>query len=143
MTAPAPVTVRVTHRFTASPERVFDAWLDPDKARKFLFATPSGQMVRADVDPRVGGQFTFTDRRDGVDVVHTGEYLEIERPHRLVFTFGVPQYSAVMTTVTIEITALESGCELTLTHNGVLPEYESRTQEGWGKILAGLAAALG
>jgi len=143
MTAPTAATVRVTRRFTASPERVFDAWLDPDKARKFLFATPHGGMVRADVDPRVGGQFTFTDRRDGVDVVHTGEYLEIDRPRRLVFTFAVPQYSPVVTTVTIEITALDGGCELTLIHDGVLPEYESRTQEGWGKILAGLAAALG
>src|SRR5262249_39504198 len=66
------VTVRVTHRFTASPERVFDAWLDPAKAAKFLFATPTGRMVRAEIDPRVGGTFAFVDRRDGEDVEHTG-----------------------------------------------------------------------
>jgi uncharacterized protein YndB with AHSA1/START domain len=133
-------TVRVSHRFTATPERVFYAWLDPAKARKFLFATPNGQMVRAETDPRVGGQFTFTDRRDGEDVVHTGEYLEIDRPRRLVFNFAVPKYWSEATRVTIEIVPRDGGCELTLTHDGVITEYQERTVEGWSKILAGLAA---
>ena len=140
MSTQTTATVRVKHRFTASAERVFDAWLDPAKARRFLFATPTGQMVRAEIDPRVGGQFTFTDRRDGEDVDHTGEYLEIERPRRLVFTFMVPKYSSVVTRVTIDIVPLESGCELTLTHEGVLPEYAEQGVEGWSSILAGLAA---
>ena len=139
MSTQTTATVRVKHRFTASAERVFDAWLDPAKARRFLFATPTGQMVRAEIDPRVGGQFTFTDRRDGEDVDHTGEYLEIDRPRRLVFTFMVPKYSSVVTRVTIDIVPLESGCELTLTHEGVLKEYEEGSKEGWSGILAALA----
>ena len=51
MSDQATTTVRVKHRFTASPERLFDAWLDPEKARRFLFATPTGQMVRAETAP--------------------------------------------------------------------------------------------
>ena len=43
-------TLRVTHRFAHSPERVFDAWLDPAIAGKFLFATPDGEMVRVEID---------------------------------------------------------------------------------------------
>jgi uncharacterized protein YndB with AHSA1/START domain len=140
MSDQATITVRVKHQFSASPERVFDAWLDPEKARRFLFATAAGQMVRAEIDPRVGGRFTLTDRRDGEDVDHTGEYLEIDRPRRLVFTFVVPKYSSVVTQVTIEIVPLDSGCELTLTHEGVLPEYAERGVEGWTRILAALAA---
>ena len=140
MSQPATTSLRVTHRFSPSPERVFDAWLDPEKARKFLFATPTGQMVRAETDPRVGGQYTFADRRDGEDVVHTGEYLEIDRPRRLVFTFSVPKYSSQVTRVTIEIVPLDSGCELTLTNEDVLPEWKEQTVEGWSKILDGLAA---
>jgi uncharacterized protein YndB with AHSA1/START domain len=134
--------VRVSRRFAVSPERVFDAWLDPGTARKFLFATPTGQMVRADIDPRVGGKFVLVDRRDGDDVEHTGEYVEIDRPRRLVFTFAVPKYSAVVTRVTIEIVPAGSECELTLTHDGVLSEYEEKTKEGWTRILEGLAAAF-
>ena len=67
------VSVCVTRRFSASPERVFDAWLDPDTAGRWLFTTATGQMVRAEVDPRVGSSFTFTERRNGEDVEHTGE----------------------------------------------------------------------
>ncbi|MGH9720705.1 MAG: SRPBCC family protein [Bryobacteraceae bacterium] len=38
------VNVRVTRHFDASPERVFDAWLDPEMIGKWMFveAAPSG-----------------------------------------------------------------------------------------------------
>lgn len=136
------ITMSVSHQYSASAERVFDAWLEPAKASMFLFAAPGGEMVRADIDPRVGGKFCFVDRRDGDDIEHIGEYLEIERPHRLVFSFGVPKFSPQMTTVTIVIEALETGCRLTLTHAGVLPEYEERNNQGWTMILGNLEKAL-
>jgi uncharacterized protein YndB with AHSA1/START domain len=134
-------TIRVTHHFAASPERVFDAWLDPTKAAKFLFATPTGQMVRAEIDARVGGAFVFV-RRDGEDIEHTGTYLAIDRPRRLVFTFAVPKFSAELTTVTIDIVKRGTGCELTLTHEGVLPEWSERTEGGWRMILDGLGRTI-
>jgi uncharacterized protein YndB with AHSA1/START domain len=140
-----PVLVRVTRRFSAAPERVFDAFLDPDRARRFMFTTPTGQMVRAEIDPRVGGAYTFTDRRDGEDVEHVGRYLEIDRPRRLVFTFSVEKHSADADRVSIDIVPLETGCELTLTHE-MKPEwaeYAARTQQGWAGIVDGLAAVLG
>jgi uncharacterized protein YndB with AHSA1/START domain len=144
MTAEQPIIVRVTHRYAASAERVFDAWLDARCAAKWLFATAGGQMVRAEIDPRVGGTFTFVDRREGEDVLHTGRYLEIDRPRRLVFTFGIPAFSTDFDRVSIEIAPLASGCELTLVHE-VKPQYEEytqRTKEGWTKILAALDAML-
>ncbi|MBI3710660.1 MAG: SRPBCC domain-containing protein [Proteobacteria bacterium] len=136
------VPVRVMRRFSASPERVFDAWLDPAKAGKWLFATASGQMVRVAIDARVGGSFAFVDRRNGEDIEHVGEYLEIDRPRRLVFTFRVPKFSSASTRVTVDIVALGAGCELTLIHEGVLPDYASRAEAGWTGILNGLAATL-
>jgi uncharacterized protein YndB with AHSA1/START domain len=135
-------TVRVGRRFSQSAERVFDAWLNPRLASRFLFATETGTMVRAEIDPRVGGRFTFVDRRDGQDTEHVGEYLEIERPRRLVFSFGVPAFSAEMTRVTLEITPAGTGCELTLTHEGVLPDYKERTTGGWTKILGGVEQTI-
>ena len=135
------VTLRVSRRFTAAPARVFDAWLDPDTARNWLFATPTGQMIRVEIDARIGGMFVFV-RRDGDDVEHVGEYIEIDRPRRLVFTFGVPQYSPVVTKVIIDIVATDTGCELVLTHEGVLPEWASPTESGWKMILDSLARTL-
>jgi uncharacterized protein YndB with AHSA1/START domain len=57
MVEDARVTVRVSRRFSASPERVFDAWLDADNMRRWLFATLGGEMVRAEVEAKVGGAF--------------------------------------------------------------------------------------
>ena len=42
--------VTVSREFSATPERVFDAWLDPAQAKDFLFATPEGRIVRCDID---------------------------------------------------------------------------------------------
>ncbi len=114
-------------------------------AARWLFATETGEMVRSEVDARVGGRFTFTDRRNGEDVEHTGEYLEIERPRRLVFTFGVPKYAKHFDRVKVEIAAREDGCELTLSHemNPEWSEYAKGTQDGWTMIVEGLAAAIG
>ena len=139
---PKAVTVRTTHRYDAPPKRVFDAWLDPKQAGKWLFATENGKMARVEIDPRVGGSFCIVERRDGEDTEHIGEYLEIDRPHRIVFNFSVPKHTKESTRVTIDITPLTTGCELTLTHEGVWPDYKSRTEEGWRKILDGLAAML-
>ena len=137
MTTEAPVKVRVTRHFSASPERVFDAWLDPEKAARFLYATPEGEMVRVEIDARVGGRYSIVDRRDGQDVEHTGEYLEIDRPRRLVFTLQVPFYSEEIDRIAIEIEPADGGSELTLIHE-TTPAWADSAGDGWKMILDGL-----
>lgn len=145
MPSDQPIVVRVSRRYEFPAERVFDAWLDAEQARKFLFATSTGRMVRAEVDARVGGAFNFTDRRDGVDAEHIGEYLAIDRPRRLVFTFHTERNATDLSRVSIEIVPLATGCELTLTHeiDRKWAEYKDRTEAGWTTILEALAALLG
>jgi uncharacterized protein YndB with AHSA1/START domain len=135
-------TVRIARHFDASAERVFDAWLDPKRAGRWLFSAPTGQMVRVEIDARVGGSFVFVDRRDGEDVEHKGEYLELDRPKRLFFKFVVPKYSPLYSRVAVGIVPAGAGCDLTLVHDGVLAEYKERTQSGWKMILDGLTAIL-
>lgn len=137
-------TLQVTHHYRASIERVFDAWLNPATLGRWLFATPTGEMVRIEVDARVGGRFVVVERRDGVDVEHTGEYLTIDRPHRLVFTFGVPAYGPHVSTISIDLVALpdNQGCILTLTHEDLLPDFKAQIEQGWTTMLVNLDAAL-
>jgi uncharacterized protein YndB with AHSA1/START domain len=142
MTVDADRILHVTRHFHASPERVFDAWLNPATAGKWLFTTATGEMTRVEIDARVGGKYLFVDRRNGKDIEHLGEYLEIDRPTRLVFTFAVPEFSPQTTRVSIDIVPVGAGCDLTLTHEGVLAEWADRTQQGWGMILDGLVNSL-
>ena len=138
------VLVPVTHRFDASAERVYDAFLDPSRASKFMFATAMGRIVRCDIDARMGGTFTIVDRRNGEDVVHTGTYLALERPRRIVFTLSVEKYSTDTDTVTIEITPRRKGCEVTLTHEmkAKYAPFQDRAREGWTGILEVAAELL-
>jgi len=132
----------VKRKFNAPAELVFDAWLDADAVGNWLFTTPESKIDSVKIDPRVGGEFEIIDKRGEELTRHIGTYLEIDRPRRLVFTFAVPQYSTEFTTVTIDIARLDSGCELTLTHEGVLPEWRDKTIDGWTMILNGLAENL-
>ena len=143
------VRTRVTRRFSASAERVFDAWLDPGKVMQWMSVTHrhgiSGQMVRAEIDARVGGAFSFVDLRDGEEVDHVGEYLEIDRPRRLVFTWSIPKLSPDADRVIVEIEPLESGCELTLTceMHPNWAEYAPQTEKGWTMLVDAIAEVLG
>ncbi len=135
-------SVTITRRFNEPAGRVFDAWLDPDVTRRWLFATPTGLIVECRIEPRIGGRFTIVDRRDGEDVVHTGEYLEIDRPRRLVFTFTVPKYSSATSRVSIDISPVAAGCLLTLTNDGVPPEFADGARKGWTDLMVRLETVL-
>ena len=141
-TPPAVDRIRASRRYGAAPERVFDAWIDPATVGSWLFATPDGENVRAELEPRVGGRFVIVDRRDGDEIEHVGRYLEMTRPYRLVFTFAVPKFSPQETRVTVDLTGNIDGCTVTLTHDGVPTEWAARTRQGWVMILENLARVL-
>jgi uncharacterized protein YndB with AHSA1/START domain len=142
------IVVRVTHRYSASAERVFDAWLTPAQASRFLFRTRTGNVMQCEIVPEVGGGFTVTDRRpaaDGdesvFDVVHLGKYIEIERPRKLVFDFSVLSYGDEPTRVVVEVAPLgPMASELTLTHHMGSTEHarliEEPSRKGWVSMLA-------
>ena len=142
-----PIVLVVKRKIDARPEQVFDAWLDRDSIQKWLFATPGGEMVRVEVDPRVGGEFVVFEKRGDMVAEHYGRYVEIDRPRRIVFLFAVKKFTEPtddVSRVAIDIAAVESGCEVTLTHeiNPKWAEYVDRTRGGWTKILEKLNAML-
>ncbi len=144
MTTASPVRVRVSHHFDAPPERVFDAWLDPATAGRWLFATDEGEMKKVEIDPRVGGGFTIVELRGDQDAFHSGRYVELERPRRLAFDFATDPDEPHPSRVEVAIEPDGDGCELVLVHD-IRPEWADwaeRTRQGWEKILAGLEAHL-
>jgi uncharacterized protein YndB with AHSA1/START domain len=150
MTPTSRVVARVSRAFAASPERVFDAWLDPDKVHVWWKASAAAAgrgatetVERIHIDARLGGSFSFLVRRDGQLIDHTGTYLEIDRPRRLVFTWAArdiatpgddsPDYSRVI----IDIRPTPSGCEVTLSHEMHLDwkDFVDRAANAWRIML--------
>lgn len=139
------IPLRITRRYAAPAERVFDAWLDADGARRWLFATRMGHMVQAEIDARPGGRWRLVERRADGDALHTGTFLTIDRPRRLAFTFAVEE-EAEGDRVSVDVTPLDGdGCELTLVHamSAEWADYAQKTIDGWSAILEGLARELG
>jgi uncharacterized protein YndB with AHSA1/START domain len=149
MTAQSPQTVRITRRFGASPERVFDAWLQPEKIAQWMLGPTGGkdEMLHVEVDARVGGFFSFLVLRQGQKIDHLGKYLEVDRPRRLVFTFDAVmlpegQPSPNPSIVHLDFVPDGSGTLLTLTHERVPQEFAEPTRAGWTKIVEAVAKLL-
>ena len=136
----------VMRYFNASPERVFGAWLDPELIGQWMFGSDGREeeVVKITVDARVGGGFSFVVRRQGQEIDHLGEYFEIVRPCRLVFSWGIRQGSPGNSRVIVEIVPLDRGAELTLTHElqRTWGDCASRAEGAWARMLDTLAATL-
>jgi uncharacterized protein YndB with AHSA1/START domain len=134
--------IRVVRRYDAAPARVFDAWLDPDIATRWLFATALHPLAHADIDGRVDGSFRFVDRRKGDIAQYTGEYIEIVPNRRLVFTLSMDKYLPAETRVSVDIAPVTNGCTLTLTHENVPRDRAEYVEGRWIGILYGLGVTL-
>jgi uncharacterized protein YndB with AHSA1/START domain len=136
----------VLRRFDLSAERVFNAWFDPLWLGRWM----SGPEVRDEhivsltLDARVGGRFSFVVNRQGTVVDHVGEYLELDRPRLLVFTWAMRDCLPETSRVIVEITPRDPGCEVKLTHvmgTGWSAQVD-RAAGAWSKMLDALEDAI-
>jgi uncharacterized protein YndB with AHSA1/START domain len=141
------IEARASHRCKAAAQQVYDAWLDPGKVRLWMAAALksfglAGDIERIEIDPRVGGKFLFSDMRDGAEARHWGTYLELDRPHKIVFTWIVDESEEAdpsRVTLTIEPEAI--GCVAAIVHemDEEWIDYVSRTESGWARMLQEVA----
>ena len=119
---------------------VFRWWTEAELLREWM--SPIG-TVEAEVDLRVGGAFRIVMKSGDTVIDHVGEYIEIERPTRLVFTwrsrFTGPQASLV----TLELVPDgDDATLLRLLHSRLLEAAVISHRDGWGSMLDRLAGAM-
>jgi uncharacterized protein YndB with AHSA1/START domain len=118
-------------------EQVFAAWLDPASLAQWM---RPGDMTDAtvEVDPRIGGKFriVMVGQRD---YEHQGEYLAIEPPSRLSFTWVSAATNHLPTVVSIELLESGTGTELILTHRRLPAANVEAHRQGWTDILRKLS----
>ncbi len=141
-----PVKVTVTRKFPVTAERVYDAWLSPDWLGRWMYgpAVRDERVVRLGLEPRVGGRFSFLVNRGGKEVEHTGEYLELDHPLLLVFTWATRDTLPEGSRVIVEITPDGAGCELTLTQvlGADRTDFAIKAEGAWRQMFEALATAL-
>jgi uncharacterized protein YndB with AHSA1/START domain len=118
----------------ASPETVWDFLVEPEKLMRW-------KGINADLEPRPGGIF-----RCEVIPGHTarGEYVEVDKPNRLVFTWGWDGNDGVppgSTTIEIDLTSEGSGTSLRFVHHLPTAEAVESHRHGWEHYLPRLQSA--
>jgi uncharacterized protein YndB with AHSA1/START domain len=136
--------IELERRIAARPETVFSFFTDPERFIRW-------QGVEAKLDARPGGMFrlTVTGRSR---VVASGEYLEVDPPRRVVFTWGWEQIDGLpegmaglepgTSTVEVVLAPEGDGTILRLRHSGLPTEANMAIHgQGWDSTLDRLAIA--
>ncbi|CAN5915473.1 hypothetical protein BH23ACT10_BH23ACT10_06310 [soil metagenome] len=129
--------VVVERDIAAPPEVVFAMFTEPHLLVRWLGDT-------AELDPAPGGIFRFT---LGDQDACRGEYVELDPPHRLVFTWGWEKAEAIpvragSTIVDVSLQPIPPGTHLTLTHRGLDGSAAALHEHGWARFLTRLDAVV-
>jgi uncharacterized protein YndB with AHSA1/START domain len=131
-TAPLEVTTQIA----APPEVVWPYLTDPDRYALWM-------GTEAILSPISGGLYRVH-MREGVEAV--GEFVELDPPRRLVFTWGWQDHPVVppgSTTVEVTLEATGDGTLVRLTHHGLPdPESAAHHRQGWETYLPRLALVV-
>lgn len=122
------VTLSMARRFNASDKAVYEAWTNPELMKKWLFTQEDTNQV-AKNSLRGGGSWEIVDLRDGVDYRAVGEYLELKPPHKLMFSFRMPQFNDHQDRITVWISMVQNNCEMAFVQDIVVPHEEGWTEE--------------
>lgn len=141
------INVKITRRFSATPERVYRAFVEPAQAAVWMWGANAPNPA-AEIDLRVGGRYRV--RRDapaddnsgwGSDEwAMSGVYAEIHPDRRLVYTLhweGPVGYNQTGDEVLDEVAIVDfaadgDGTLLTYHHIGIPPDGVSAAEHGKG-----------
>ena len=129
-------SLTLVRRIAARPAIVFDALVTPAGIAAW-WGPDDGPVLLAETDIRVGGVFRVRFRMlDGTEHESTGQYLELDKPTRLVMSWrwtdgGDPEETGEESRVEIDLRPIDTGTELTFTHSRLQSEG-SRDSHAWG-----------
>jgi uncharacterized protein YndB with AHSA1/START domain len=128
--------LEVSLHIEAQPETVFPYFTDPARYTQWM-------GNQATLEPVPGGTYRVS-MRDGVEV--SGEFVEVDPPHRLVFTWGWSHDRAVApgsTRVVVTLVAEDGGTRVVLRHYD-LPDDGQRGHhlKGWEMYLGRLGVLM-
>ena len=137
------LAVIINKTIHAPIEKVFDAWLNPEMLAKFILPMPGMAEPEVENTAQTGGRFKITMQVGDEKIPHTGQYLEITRPDKLVFTWESP-CSAQNSRVTIKFKSIDNQkTHIELVHVKFIDEQTRSDHEGgWGNIIDALNHVL-
>jgi uncharacterized protein YndB with AHSA1/START domain len=137
-------TALVRRVLPAPPEVVYAEWLDPVALADWMCPRPA-RCRGIESDPRVGGRLRIDIEEEGAEFYVTGEYLALDRPGRLSFTWSCSTWAdpSASSVVTVLLEPREAGQTLMTIQHTLLPAgLAGQHARGWEAIAGQLAAEL-
>jgi len=137
-------TVRVKRVMPAAPDVVFDEWLDRESLREWMCPRPV-QVLDVTVEPHVGGMVRFDIDDEGTRVLIIGQFMTIERPRLLRFTWSNSNWSDPTRESVVNVAFEPVGDDETLMsieHSLLPPEEFDNFHIGWILTVDQLAGRL-
>ncbi|MGH9377714.1 MAG: SRPBCC family protein [Terriglobia bacterium] len=128
----------------AQPERVFRALTDPGQVPQWWGQAGVYRCTEFHNDLRAGGKWRSAGLdADGRNFEVVGEYLEVDPPRLLVYTWVASWTGAVKTTVRWELEPTHQGTLVRIRHSGLAAHLEvAMSYSGWPRMLRWLQAFL-
>jgi uncharacterized protein YndB with AHSA1/START domain len=125
--------VRIETDLPAAIQEVYAAWTEPKAMARWL--APTGCDAEVEADVRVGGRLRVVMRGNRLTIEHTGEYVVVEPPHRLSFTWLSTYTGAEPSVVTVTLTPQGNATHLLLVHERLPADAAESHRGGWGAML--------
>ena len=127
----------IKRRFNAPPAKVFSAWTDPEKVKRWM-GPGEVKALSAECDARVGGRYHWVMRApSGEEHDVSGVYREVVPNQKLVFTWAWKSTPERESLVTVEIKPDGGGSLMTVTHEQFFDQdARDRHRQGWEGALA-------
>jgi uncharacterized protein YndB with AHSA1/START domain len=133
------LVARVERLLPARPEAVYRALTEPATMARWM--SPFGR-AEVEADVRVGGVLRVAMIEGEVRIDHAGEFLEVDPPRRLAFTWRSPFTGPEPSIVIVELVARGSGTWLVLTHERLPGDVVGSHEGGWRTMIERLAGLL-
>jgi uncharacterized protein YndB with AHSA1/START domain len=137
--------VKAEIELAATPERVFHSLTDAAELAAWWGSDDMYRTYDWVIDLRAGGKWSARARgNDGMESTVDGEYLEVDPPRRLVYTWRPSWDDYAVTTVQYDLVPTAVGTRLLVTHTGFGDRAMAATGtgEGWKRVLEWLATSI-
>ncbi|WP_109484198.1 SRPBCC domain-containing protein [Paraburkholderia sp. C35] len=132
-------SLTLQRHITASPQKVFSAWTDPQQVVKWLH--PGGcDVILSEMELKAGGRFHMIMRApDGELHDVSGVFREVSLNQKLVYSWAFRSTPERESLVTFSLQADGDGTWLTLTHEQFFDKAaRDAHRDGWTEALDGL-----
>lgn len=124
--------INLSRKINASPDEVFEAWLDPTCPGSPWFGVPKAIVNK----PAVDALFYSMYQLEGREIAHYGRFITLDKPNKIQHTWVSQATQGLESIVTLSFEAVDGKTQVHVNHANVPDDEEGhRHKHAWGYVL--------